>query len=506
MKKSNKFLSIFFSFLLTLSCSDLEEDRSGILSLANLRTEGDLVAALAPIYKQLQRCYERPHNMRTNTFGSDDLTTWWGGNKAPLRVFDGFNYGSGENADVNWLDWDWNGFWKVIYYSNSLIEGLKTSTASKELKLVVEGEARFFRAYSYFHMVREHGNLPIVLDGITPTGDEVRATVLENYLHIEEDLLFAEINLPPPSGTSNVGRASSSAAKTLLADLYLTWAGWPVKDATKYAMAAMKAKEVMDLNYHTLLPIDELWLLENQNSKESIFSVQYSKAEDHRNGHPAATSFHMARGWSDMYPELQFFYDFPEGPRKDATFVTDIPNRGFAGGTIITKNPPTVKWEVSQRFHPMYGKFTASEDLTVVGRTMGYRAIELYRYAEVLLIYAEAKIASGQVDASAIDALNQVKRRAAGLDPLTPNISVDVNSASVNDIIDEKGWELAGEDKRWFDLIRSERLQEVISRRDPNEQVPLVRQPSKAQYITPIPAQAIITSKLTQNPEGFKVK
>ena len=246
--------------------------------------------------------------------------------------------------------------------------------------------------------------------------------------------------------------------------------------------------------------------MENANSRESVFSVQFSKEEDQRNGHPAATSFHMARGWSDMYPELQFFKDFPEGPRKEATFVTQIPNRGFAGGKIITKNPPTIEWSVSQRFHPMYGKFTASEDLTVVGRTMGYRSIEIYRYAEVLLIYAEAKAASGALDASALDALNQVKRRAAGLDPNTPNASVDVFSASVQDIIDEKGWELAGEHKRWFDLVRTETLESAILKRDPDEQVPLVRQPGKAQYISPIPAEAIATSKLVQNPQGFKIQ
>jgi hypothetical protein len=137
---------------------------------------------------------------------------------------------------------------------------------------------------------------------------------------------------------------------------------------------------------------------------------------------------------------------------------------------------------------------------------MGYRPIEIYRYAEVLLIYAEAKAASGGMDATALDALNQVKRRAAGLDPNTPDATVDVTSATVQDIIDEKGWELAAEHKRWFDLIRTETLEDAISRRDPGEQVALIKQPTKDQYITPIPAQAIATSNLVQNPQGFKIQ
>ena len=207
-----------------------------------------------------------------------------------------------------------------------------------------------------------------------------------------------------------------------------------------------------------------------------------------------------------MYPELQFFKDFPEGARKEASFVTDIPNRGFSGGKIITKTPPTQEWSLAQRFHPMYGKWTKSEDLTVGPRTIGFRAQEVDRYSEVLLIYAEAKAASGSMDASALEALNQVKRRAAGLDPNTADASVDVTTATVNDIVTEKGWELAGENKRWFDLIRTETLEDAIAKRDPNEQVPLVRQPTKDQYITPLPAEAIATSKLTQNPQGFKVQ
>ena len=197
-----------------------------------------------------------------------------------------------------------------------MIEGLKTSTAPEEVIKTADGEARFLRALAYFHLVRTNGNMPVILDGTTPTGDEVRATVLENYQHIENDLLIAESNLPGPANVSNVGRASAGAAKALLADFYLTWAGWPVKDASKAQLAAAKAKEVIDMAYYELLPISELWKLENQNSKESVFSIQFSEVEDMRSGWPAGTSFHEARGWSDMYPELQFFHDFPEGPSQ----------------------------------------------------------------------------------------------------------------------------------------------------------------------------------------------
>ncbi|MGI9544244.1 MAG: RagB/SusD family nutrient uptake outer membrane protein [Cyclobacteriaceae bacterium] len=504
LRYTRQFILIILLVFGYQGCVDLEEDVSGVLSLESLSGEGDITAALAPIYRSILEAYRHPHSAGVPTYGADDRTTWWAGNKSPLRVFDRFDYGGGENSDILWLPRGWDNYWKTIYYANTLIEGLKTATASPEIIDVADGEARFLRALAYFNLVRTHGNMPILLDGDVPTGEEQRATVLDNYIHIEQDLLIAEQSLPGPDAVKAPGRASSAAAKTLLADVYLTWGGWPVKDASKLPLAASKAKEVIDLGYFDLLPIDELWELSGQNSRESVFSVQFSEAEDMRNGWPAATSFHEARGWSDVYPELQFFNDFPEGPRKDMTFYVDIPQRGVAGGQIVTNDPATVPWQQSQREHPMYKKFAVSENLTLGNRTAGYRAFEVIRYAEVLLIFAEAQARVGE-NGESIEALNQVKRRAMGLPYLDSDLSVDVTTATVDEILDEKGWELAGEYKRWFDLIRSETLERIAAKRDPAEHVDLVRQPTKAQYISPIPFQAISTSNLRQNPEGFSI-
>lgn len=504
MKNLNKIIVLASMAVLSYACTDLEEDTSSILTLDSLKTETEIESSLAPIYRQILEAQTSPHRQRICTYGADDITTWEAGNKEPLRVFDRFDYGNGENAGIRWLDYGWDVYWKTIYFSNSLIDGLKTSTAPEDVVKIADGEARFFRAMSYLYLVKTHGNMPIILDGDVPTGEETRATVLENYQHIENDLLIAQSSLPGPGAVKNVGRVSSAAAKTLLADLYLTWAGWPVKDTGKYQLAASKAKEIIDTGYFKLLPIDELWLLENANSLESIFSIQFSKTEDLRSGYATAFSFHEARGFSDVFPELQFFYDFPEGPRKDATFATDIPQRGVAAGAIFSLDPPTKPWQESQRKHPMYKKFTISEDLTVGDRTSGYRPVELFRYAEVLLIYAEAQARIGE-NASSIEAFNQVKRRAAGLPYLTPDASVDVTTATVDEILEEKGWELAGENKRWYDLTRTETLEEVAAKRDPLENVLPVRSPNKDQYIAPIPFLAISTSSLTQNPEGFRI-
>lgn len=496
------FAAILLNF--TYSCSDLEEDTSSLLNVGNIANESDVATNLAPIYRKLFDMHFQPHLTRIATYGGDDLTTWIGGNKAPLRVFDRFDYGSGENSDLEWLEHAWSHYWKIIYYSNTLIEALKTSSASQDLIDLADAEARAFRALSYLNLVKIHGNMPLILDGVLPTGEEQRATVLENYQQIESDLLIAESSLPTP-GNELEGRATSAFAKAILADLYLTWAGWPIKDASKYALAASKAKEIIDYGYFELLPLDELWTIEGAMSKETIFSLRFPEDKSLLSTNATAWNFHQARGFSDAFPELQFFYDFPEGPRKDYTFLLDIPRRGVKDGAIIALDPPTTPWPNSDRAHPMYRKYLIAEDLTINDRPRSFRPADIYRYAEILLIYAEAQARIGE-NVSSIEALNQVKRRAAGLPYATPSASIDVASATAIEIVDEKGWELAAENKRWFDLVRTERVAEMAAKRDPLEPVDLRRLPTEDQYIAPLPFIAISLSKLVQNPDGFKVQ
>jgi len=493
------------------ACFELEEDTSSIIDMKNLKDEGAINAALTSIYRQYSDAVSNPHDYFITGYGADDITTWWAGNKGPLRVFDRFDYGNGENSDVDWLDVMWDKYWKLIYYSNSLIEGLKTSSAPEDVVKQADAEARFFRAIAYFGLVQRYGNMPLITDGMTPTGDELRVTVIDNYVLIENDLKIAEAVLPRPEAVANVGKVSLAAVKALMAEFYMTWAGWPVKDNTKYALAAQKSKDIIDMGYFELLKFDELWTYENQNSKESVFSAQYSESENIRNQAADDYAFHMAGGWSDAYPEKQFFYDFPDGLRKEWTFYTDIPNLKYFEGKLIPKDPATIPWENSERKHPMYRKFGVAQRYDLDKKVVLYRATEVYRYAEVLLTFAEAtaRTNGGVANAEALEALNKVKRRAMGLPYNTPDVTVDVTSATAEEIMQEKAWELAGElGKRWWDLVRTETVAEVAARRDPTENVDLAITPAEItwkQYIGPIPYKAILTSKLTQNPEGFKI-
>lgn len=501
------------------SCIDLEEDTSSILQTDKLHDEGNITAALAALYRSYLNSIQYPNHHYLTSLGADDVTTWWAGGRASLRTFDRFSYGEGQNSDNPWLLRKWQKHWQVIQGANHLIEGLKGAKVSTKTAQKAEAEARFFRALSYYDLVRAFGNVPLVVKPEITSQLENRTSVLENYLFIETDLQFAEEHLRGPGETGAVGRVSSAAAKAVLADLYLSWGGWPLKDESKFEGAAEKAKEVIDFNYFELLPIDQLWLEDKGNSRESVFSVQFSQTEELHSAYPSQFSFHESRGWSDFYPERQFYYDFPEGPRKEITFYSEIPQRGYdpLEGEIYDKEPATKHWTESQRNHPMYKKYNLSATHTAWRRVASFRPFEIIRYAEVLLIYAEARSQENAsylsldapVTGDALEALNQVRRRAAGLDYLIPNVTADLAAASTQNVLDERGWELAGENKRWYDLVRTEQLREAVLRRDPTEEVQLVLQASEItwkQYIAPIPYEyAGNEGNLEQNPSGFKM-
>jgi hypothetical protein len=226
-----KVVLLGFILLNAQSCVKLEEDISSILQIDNLKDEGSITASLAPIYRKYAQLVTDPHKEQMVCFAADDMTTWWAGNKAPFRVFDQFAFGNGENSDILWIDEAWNLYWEAIYYCNMLVEGLKTSTAPADIVKIADAEARFFRALSYFSLVKRYGNMPDIYDGMVPTGKEIRSTVFENYKRIEADLMIAELNLPDPAAVANTGRVSKAAAKTLFAEFYMSWAGWPIAPA-----------------------------------------------------------------------------------------------------------------------------------------------------------------------------------------------------------------------------------------------------------------------------------
>lgn len=489
-KRFYRYSYLMLFSLLVPGCGDLEEHPLGkanapeivYISISNL--DATAVAMYAALrgngnWSEGFGCSQ----YMTTMFGSDDLTTYEANNKEPFREFDKFS----PTASNIWMPNLYRGCYRAIVNANAIIEYSKyTQGEEKDIENIV-GQAYFVRALSYFYLVRSWGEIPLyTTPSVAP--DISKSSVSDVYDLIIDDLKEAESLLP--DNQSDVGRPKRGAAKAFLAKVFLTKAGWPLKDASCYALAAEKAKEVIKNRANWgfgLLPVfGNIWLRAYDNSEESVFSLQYDRNvgdgthANHLIG-KASIPDEEENGWDDFFPELTFFYEFPEGLRKEATFRT----------RFITENLDTIDFEDSRTRHPYYAKFrdgAVDEDTPWINEYHTAAAYALMRYAEILLIYAEAQAHAGGPDISCYETVNQVRNR-AGLSNLTEGLSQPV---FINAVINERAWELAGEGQRWYDLLRTEKVGEAVSKRDPNEQVQITGPITEDNFYAPIPEYDVL--------------
>lgn len=469
MKK--KYNYSIFNWLMSLTlavimsgCVDLEEDPSiALLSPGEYNDMVELELAVSGLYLDF--------GMALTTFyaagwGGDDMTTHRASNKHDFREFD--------QRFVTNVNGRASGIWKTCYSriraANTVIynsENLEVSDQATKDRLV--GEAYFWRGLMYHHLARVFGKVPLQLDP-TPDFEVGLSDILSVYNQIEADWLKAEQMLPElyPGVLAGAPRPNSGTIRSFLARLYLDWAGWPIKDAAKYAMAASSAKQVIDNHtahgFDLVADMKDLWTMEHRFNNESIFTRVFCAEEcgiinrkTVRVGFPGDLN-----GWSETFAEIKFYEDFPPGPRKEATYLTE-PTIQDPTDADFDPSGPTLSWTAfTDQQQPLFAKITGFGDVQRTN-SRNSRNDYLMRYAEVLLIYAEASGRSGGTSPDAWEALNKVRRRAAGLPFDTPDASVDLTTGDLAELAyTEKKWELAGEYLRWFDMTRMERVAEAL--------------------------------------------
>lgn len=477
MGSVNKLMLVGILLLMNSSCSDfLEEDLSTIYSEKTLfGDEAGMLIALAGVYMPMSYTW---HSGYANTstidvlLGSDDLTTSKPCCKGHHREFDVYRV-SDRNPSLAMI---WRGAYKTIQGANYMLANHDNVKGDKQAIDQMLGEAYFLRAYNYFWIVRLWKDAPLLLDShIFNESDLIilKSPAAEIYAQIVEDILRAEILLA--NKKPDPGRVGKGTAKALLAEVYLTMAGWPIKDESFYPLAASKAREVLDSldifgfalmeNFADLWPNDSV---NNDGNKEEVFALNFWGQEWWAANaiYGVAARPSEEGGWDDFFSELTFFQEFPEGYRKELTFLTELPD-----GT---------KWEDFHGRRPYFAKFRGPDP-----EWLNMISLPLERLAELYLIFAEAQVmATGNsTDPDALEAVNKIVRRGAGLPPHEPNPSVDWTSASQRQIIQEKAWEFAGEFCRWFDLIRLEMVEEVVEKKHPDDMQPL----GPISYTLPIP-------------------
>lgn len=327
------------------------------------------------------------------------------------------------------------------------------------------GEAKFLRALNYFWLVRSFGDVPLQhVDYV------VRQPKNDVYEFIEQDLLDAIDMLPEKSeySASDLGRATKGAAQGLLAKVYMYHEKWQ----EAYNMATIVAT---DPQYNLHPNYEEIWRASQENGVESLFEVQ-ARGESIAHGVQQYSQTQGARGtggwgWGFNTPSQNLLNAFnAEGDviRRDATII-------FAGETLWDGRQVSAAAE-----NPMYNEKAYSS--ANAGAGDGDKNVRILRYADVLLIQAEAALHVGE---DAATPLNRVRNRVN----LTP-----INSPTFNDVWKERRLELAFEHDRWFDLVRTGQAQSAMAA-DGKTFVPGKHE------LFPIPdLQLIQTPEMTQNP------
>lgn len=388
-------------------------------------------------------------------------------------------------------------YWDISYNGISRANNILTSIGEVSFQdegteLTRTGEAQFFRAFHYFNLVRLYGRIPIVTEPLTSpeeAGQPQRASIDSVYEQvIIPGALNAIENLPESYSSSQRGRITKGAARTLLAKTYMVREAW--NDAEGQLRAIVESGQ-----YRLLDDYGAIFEPSNKNNDEIVFSVQYLGGED--NGE--ASDF--------MSGQLGF------APYNSGTAVIGTGVEGFTGvHTTAGRNQPTQDmieaYENGDERKPASMKtfFVTTEGDTVHEAYINKYCCHMvkagqenvnwpvYRYADVLLMLSEALFRQGQVG-EARTHINQVRER-ADLDPLS---TLDEEA-----IRRERRVELAFENHRWFDLLRWNIAEGVLQ--DHGEGQKELKEPLPSEAYTnirtllPIPDEEVQSFGYEQNP------
>jgi hypothetical protein len=487
-------------------CQKLNEDPKGSLTPGEyFKTQADLDASVAAIYTELTPDYSFGFTTRmTSCFGADDLTTDPGLNKGDFRAYDELNGVATNQSMLN----QWQGPWAAVYQANNVLANYQQVQTTDQDKQQAAGQALFLRAFSYYYLVRVFGPVPVILGPLDANARPQRDSVSKVYAAIISDLQVA-IAWLPTTFPGQPGKATQNAARSLLADVYLTTTGWPLNQSSNFALAAAEADSVITSNQYTLVP-DYGQVFTTNNSTESIFGLQFNVSggvPDRTYGSSCVPLDEIAlngsSGWDDYYPEINFYLKRPQCIRSNETFHDVIkliqPDKSYV----------LVPWNSTQTHagHPYYQKFRGAvgdgvveTPTTIVSMNPSTnKVIDFIRYPMVLLDYAEASdMAGGSPSAGAYAAINTVRAR-AGEPALVAGLS---QTAFRDSCVFERGYEFAGENGvRWFDIVRLQLLPQVIAARSPLENPINSSVDISTRYLSPIPQTDMIKDpNWAQNP------
>lgn len=457
-----------FLALGTTSCVDLEQEpKSWITEEEYIELPQDVISvqkAASGLYKNLWGGnYDFCCRMIRLNASADQIAS---NPTKPLQYLIDLQPSIGLNKGDDWNS-PWKNFWGVITASNKILNGTPIPADPEEAKKfnAALGEVHFMRALAYFHLVRLFGDVPLITNQAEALSDPDRSSVTDIYNKvIIPDLTAAIAKLPTVSRSGSSDTPSKWAAKTMLADVYLTMAGWPLKLGKEYyAKAAAEAKDIIDNAGLSLEPTYKgLWQEATKTTvKEHLFAVHNSVAD--KTFSQYGTSFYPSSywsvkqnkggGWADYYGDPDYMAAYPAGARKDFNYMT----KWTVKANNVVKE---VTWQESEHGFPCIAKYQGYDNgANGFSSAQSGGLTPVYRYADVLLCYAEASTqATGSVNALALKCLQDIQTR-AGSSPLTTATDA---AAFEKAVFNEYGWEFFVEGaKRWFQVVRREKVAEI---------------------------------------------
>lgn len=340
----------------------------------------------------------------------------------------------------------------------------------------ISGEAYFLRGFYYWQLARLYGGVPLVTQEVVDvnTLSLVRNTLAETYAQIIADFEQAEALLPV---VNQNGRARKYAATTFLAKAYLQMAGEPLNDATAAAKSLEYTTKVIDEGGFALVPnYQDCFNYRDEYHSEYIFDAEYTFCGNCEGGQvgtwSGAPDFTFTQAYTLVRTFAEHYFSYDENdPRREWN---------IARYRIIDAQGTREPLEVGDTSYYAYKwRHDTDEDERPEGffEWQSPFNFPITRYADVLLMHAEALwrqagSPAGFTDSRALDAINQVRRRAYGVDLGTADPAVDLVSIDEQALLDERKWELCYEGHRWHDLVRFGKLEEAVKsinyEHDPN--------------------------------------
>jgi hypothetical protein len=496
MRKSeniNTVIIIIFCCLVFSGCEDfLDRQPLDQITQTNFyKTANDADLAAKSMYAVPQGINWYGKSWMITEIPSDNTTT--GGNDPDFSPIDNFTI-SADNLPNSEF---WQEHYRLIASANQVLGNVPDIEMDNDLKQAILGEAEFLRAFAYFDLVRIYGDVPIIVEVPTIESDVFvkRDPINEVYDFIISDLESAIASLPADRSSADEGRATSGAAKALLAKVLVT--------IERFEECIILCREIIASGQYQLMDdFADNWLRDkSDNNAESIFQIQYVGCGPIGTGNALQSFFapwgqgitKNSDGWGSQIPTAPSI-DNPGTTIKDIFSEDDL--RKYHTIMSPTDEYPMIN-PGEGYVYPASGASRAGISIKKYviggGADVCYltspQNLHVIRYADVLLTLAEAACRNGggiSVTPDVVEAFNAIRRR-AGLE--------EVGSVTTEDVFEERRIEFAFEGHRWFDLLRTGKVREIMQ---------LHGKPMQDFHLLfPIPSSELsINTNLTQN-EGY---